>query len=401
MAETLLNVVVVGGSYVGVATVKELLSILPTTHRIILVEPHTHFHHLFAFPRFSILPTHEHKSFIPYTSLFPSSSPHKIIHARATSLSVNPNLLQLDRSIPFSNSTSSTEIPFDYLIAATGTTLSFPGTMPFDSKPASIKSLQSYQEQIARTDSVLIIGGGAVGVQMACDTKEIYPEKKVVLVHSRERVMKGYEKGLDEVIQRRFKELGVDFFGGKRVKIPEGGFTFEEGKEIEVEMQGGKGVLKAGLVVQATGQKPNNGWIVKGLGEGVLNERNGFVRVRKTMQFEGKGYERLFAVGDCNDSGAHKAAKPGMVQGGVAARNVVRLIKGGVEKELEEYEVGRAGIHMTLGLKRHVLFRNPDMAKGETEPFVETKDDGAEDMNIESVWARRGPAVTSPLDYHL
>jgi 2-polyprenyl-6-methoxyphenol hydroxylase-like FAD-dependent oxidoreductase len=49
MATTLKNVIVVGGSYVGKATAQELARIIPSTHRVLLIEPHSHFHHLFAF----------------------------------------------------------------------------------------------------------------------------------------------------------------------------------------------------------------------------------------------------------------------------------------------------------------------------------------------------------------
>jgi hypothetical protein len=31
------------------AAAKELANVLPATHRVLLVEPHSHFHHLFAF----------------------------------------------------------------------------------------------------------------------------------------------------------------------------------------------------------------------------------------------------------------------------------------------------------------------------------------------------------------
>ncbi|KAK3989741.1 apoptosis-inducing factor A [Cladorrhinum sp. PSN332] len=400
MAGALRNVVVVGGSYVGMATAKELASILPVTHRVLLVEPHSHFHHLFAFPRFAILPSHEHKAFIPYTSLFPPSSPHKVIRARAVSL--QPNFLTLDRPwLDSSSSSPSTSLPFDYLIAATGTTLTFPGTMTTDDKPTSISTLRSYQSALKFSPSVLIIGGGAVGVQMACDLKEIYPEKRVTLVHSRDQLMPVYHPALSDLIKDRFQELGVNPVTGSRVILPSGGkfpttYSAEEGQEVHLE--NGQ-TLKAGFVIQATGQKPNNRFVKAGMGEGVLNPKNGFVRVKKTMQFFEAKYNHLFAVGDINDCGAHKAARPGAAQAGVAARNVVRMIEG--ERELEELSVQPAGIHMTLGLKRHVLFRNPNTANGDTEPFVQMKNDGTEDMDIESVWVRRGVVVTDPQDYHL
>ena len=51
MTNTRKNVIVVGASYVGLNTANELVKVLPAeTHRVILIDKHSHFHHLFAFP---------------------------------------------------------------------------------------------------------------------------------------------------------------------------------------------------------------------------------------------------------------------------------------------------------------------------------------------------------------
>lgn len=101
------------------------------------------------------------------------------------------------------------EIPFDYLVVATGTKLRAPGTMQDDEKPLSVKYLQGYQQRLKDARSIAIVGGGAVGVQMATDLKEIYPDKEITLVHSRNQLMPLYHKKLDEIIKARCQELGV------------------------------------------------------------------------------------------------------------------------------------------------------------------------------------------------
>jgi NADH dehydrogenase FAD-containing subunit len=101
------------------------------------------------------------------------------------------------------------EVPYEYLVVASGTKLRAPGTMQDDEKPLSVKYLQTYQERLRQAKSIAIIGGGAVGVQMATDLKEIYPEKDITLVHSRDQLMPLYHKKLDEIIKARCQELGV------------------------------------------------------------------------------------------------------------------------------------------------------------------------------------------------
>ncbi|GKT49697.1 Fe-regulated protein 8 [Colletotrichum spaethianum] len=174
MLQPLKNVVILGGSYVGL-------------------------------PRFSVVPKHEHKAFIPYSAAFagsPNSSRHQVIQARANSLRRNSVVLDRDWQ-------GSAEISYDYLVVTTGTELPAPGTMQHDDKSSSVQYLRSYQESVIKASSIVIVGGGAVGVQMATDLKEFYPDKEITLVHSREHLMPLYHSKLDEIVKSRFSELGV------------------------------------------------------------------------------------------------------------------------------------------------------------------------------------------------
>ncbi|CAI4213588.1 unnamed protein product [Parascedosporium putredinis] len=135
MISTLKNVVVVGGSYVGLAAVKELVNILPATHR----------------PRFSVIPSHEHKAFIPYTAAFSTASdPSRHSVVRAKVLSLFPDRIVLDRDWQ-----GTKEVPYDYVVITTGTRLPAPGTMEHEDKASSIQGAHK----------IVIVGGGAVGVK--------------------------------------------------------------------------------------------------------------------------------------------------------------------------------------------------------------------------------------------
>jgi pyruvate/2-oxoglutarate dehydrogenase complex dihydrolipoamide dehydrogenase (E3) component len=153
------------------------------------------------------VPSYEHKAFIPYTGVFtasPDASRHAVIQAKAVSL--QPKQIILDREWQ-----GSKELAFDYVVIATGTRLAAPGSMPQDDKASSVNYLQDYQQSIKKAKSILVVGGGAVGVQMACDLKEVYPEKDITLAHSREKLMPLYHEALSNIIKDRFKELGVKY----------------------------------------------------------------------------------------------------------------------------------------------------------------------------------------------
>ena len=314
-----------------------------------LVEPHTHFHHIFAFPRFAVVPDHEHKAFIPYTALFasaPSPASHLVVTARV--VNIDNGFLVLDRDY-----NGSSKLPFEYLVVATGTLLSQPCAVQADEKPAGVAYFRQHQQQVRQANSIVIAGGGAAGVQMACDIKEIFPDKTVTLVQSREILMPAFDRRLHDIIAKRFAELGVNFITGRRVRISQ---DQPPGSQLSsVELSDGTSI-PADLVIAATGQKANNALIQQlqpSDGQSLTNPANGMIRVRPTLQFADKRYSNLFAVGDIADTGAHKAARPGMVQADVATANILALIEG--RESSQTFSAGPAAIHLSLGMVRPSL----------------------------------------------
>jgi apoptosis-inducing factor 2 len=45
--------------------------------------------------------------------------------------------------------------------------------------------MRTFQERIKAAKKIAVIGGGAVGIEMASDIKSVYPKTDVTLVHSR------------------------------------------------------------------------------------------------------------------------------------------------------------------------------------------------------------------------
>ncbi|KAJ9122233.1 hypothetical protein QFC22_001652 [Naganishia vaughanmartiniae] len=350
------NVIVVGGSYVGSGAATKLASSLPEGYR----------------PRFAIVPTHEHKAFIPYTRIFntptiPDPYIHSVIRARA--LSVQPdNKIVLDREWK-----GETVVPFEYLVVATGTQLPSPGSMQGEEKTDGVGFFKTYQAGVQRAKDVVIVGGGAVGVQMALDLKEVHPEKNVTLVHSREHVMNRFDTRLHDIVAKRCEELGVKLVTGQRVQVPAGGYP-TDGSATKVVLANGT-EIPTQLVILATGQIPNN-HLLRELDSSstpsgqIINPSNGYLRVRPTLQLQHPGYGHIFALGDIADTGAPKAARPGMAQQDVVVQNIAALVKG--EEVDGKIEVGPAAIHLTLGLKQNVIFRNPIEPGG--EPMIKMQD---------------------------
>lgn len=267
-----------------------------------------------------------------------------MIQARV--LSVKPTHIELDREWQ-----GSKQIDFDYIVLATGTRLSKPAAMDDDDKPSSVEYLRKHQVGVKTSRSILIVGGGAVGVQMATDLKEYYPEKEVTVVQSRTRVMPNFHPGLHDLIKRRFDELGIRLVTGSRVNIPANGFP-NDGTTFAVQLTNGT-TESTQFVILATGQTPNNQLVAdlkpsSADGESIVNPDNEFIRIRPTMQFLDAEYSNMFAVGDIADTGAQKAARPGSIQAAVVAKNIQALIEGRAAEDT--YVKGPGAIHLTLGM---------------------------------------------------
>lgn len=312
------------------------------------------------------MPSHEHKAFIPYSGPFAASesstSQHALVKAKVASL-------HRDRAVLDREWRGVKEIPFDYLVIATGTSLRAPANSGYDDKPGSVRFFQDYQSRVQKAHSILIIGGGAVGVQLATDLKELYPSKRIVLVHSRNRLMPVYHQDMHKIIRERFAELGVEWVASliftilgasylttdnrlilnSRVRLP-----LEESQAGQkfppVQLTDGS-KIDADLIIPAVGQKPNNELVLgleRSRGPALINPANGFIHVKPTLQFLDSEYSHIFAVGDIADTGAHKAARPGAAQAKVVVKNILDLIEG--RKPSEEVVITAPGIHLTLGL---------------------------------------------------
>ncbi|GAA5987008.1 hypothetical protein JCM11641_004417 [Rhodosporidiobolus odoratus] len=410
------NVIVIGGSYVGLMAAKELIELLnPDTHRVVVVDKNSHFGHLFAYPRFAISPGHEHKAFIPFHPML--LAPHAIIQAEAIGFepATGGGKVLLDRDVVVEG-WRGREVEYEAAVVATGTKLSKPGTLDTEKKD-SITYLQSVQSKLKNAQNIVIIGGGAVGVQMATDLSILYPSsnKSITVIQSR-RLMPRFHPKLHEIVQARFDELGVRTLSNVRAKIPEGGYEkLNEAGGGEVELENGRRV-KANYVIHALGQTPNSALLTSSLPSTIL--ASGFLRVTPSLLLDPSDSTeterldgRVWALGDIAESGAPKAARPAMQQAQIVARNLVKRLKGEREDSYETFTPSPGAIHLTLGVVESIIFRNPashvDAQTGEVcwdgEPEFFWKDDGREDMGIESVWERRVPGfVVGDIEkYHL
>ena len=153
-------------------------------------------------------------SVIRYDGTMPCDKPGGLLPLTASILSLSAHSVTLDRAFP-EHGFPTPEIPFEYAIYALGGSLPAPVNLwgprldaqlqadpkaagILGSKPNGMEWLQCAQGVIGKARSVLVVGGGALGIQLATDIADVHPKKRVTLVHSRGRFMPRFSQEMHD-----------------------------------------------------------------------------------------------------------------------------------------------------------------------------------------------------------
>ncbi|KAF7305705.1 FAD/NAD(P)-binding domain-containing protein [Mycena chlorophos] len=390
------TIVVVGGSYCATYLIDALASKVHKTHRIVMIERHSHL----QASKITTVPGFAQKAFVPYTNAFhePQTPRDSVEVVHGVVERVLPGRVVLS---------AGEEIEYEFLVMATGT--GHPersdGGLEMTEKLSSVRRYEALERRMKDARDVVVVGGGAWGIQLAFDTKEFYPDKNVTLVHSRTQMLNRFHPKLHDIVMARAVELGVDLVLGQRVKVPPGGFPVAGPSQVELE--DGR-TLHADIAIQCIGAVPLSNPL-RSLAPDAIDPKTGYIRVKKTLQIDtadrAHAFEKVFAIGDVADTGANKAAAPGYGQAQLVARNIESMIASGTSQRLEEYEVPVAGIHLSIGLHRYVTFIDP--VDERSEPQVrftefEWEGDGRDaseeakfwyECRCQLIWDTRAPGV--------
>lgn len=236
------NIVVIGASFAGYRAAQILSSALPDdgSWRLVIVEPNTHYQFTWTLPRYCVISGHEDKTFIPYGPYLSKAARSKglvrWVHGRATDIS--PTTVAV---ADVSNGPDES-IPYEYLVIATGAGvgLQLPSRVGATDKETGCKLLQQIQGRIRDAEKLVVIGGGAAGVELATDAKDKYPEKTVTLIHSRSAVMNRFGPELQAKALEGLESLGVEVVLGQRAagydgSADPGSLTLTDGRKIDYD----------------------------------------------------------------------------------------------------------------------------------------------------------------------
>ncbi|MEQ1632611.1 MAG: NAD(P)/FAD-dependent oxidoreductase [Planctomycetota bacterium] len=335
-ATTKPKVVILGGGFAGLSAARALRS---APIDLTLIDRRNH--HLFQPLLYQVATAALNPGDIAYPirSVLRNQTNARTILARADRIDLAARLVVLK---------DGDEIPFDYLIVATGATHSYFGHDEWEPWAPGLKTIEDALEirrrvlsayeaaerepDPARVRTLLtfvVVGAGPTGVELAGALMEIGRETvakdyrsfdprslRVVLIEGHQRVLPPFSERLSKIAREALERMGVEVRTGAQVTAID-----KDGVEVGGERIAARVVLwAAGVAASPLGKTLS-----------AETDRAGRVMVRPDLSIEGAPH--VFVTGDLMNVQTNGKPVPGVApaaiqSGRAAAKNVERLLRG-------------------------------------------------------------------------
>lgn len=293
------DVLIVGGGFGGVATAQKLAE---NGVDVTLIDKKDYFEVTFATVRNAADP-----SLLGNTArkLYKNFVKGDFIQATAESMN--------DKEAKLTNGET---IQFKQAIIATGSR--YP-SLPLAKSNSAMTYAERNQEMLdenkalASAKTVLLIGGGLVGVEFAGEIASAFPDKDITLAHASDALLDGSQP---KARRKAFEQLTA-----KGVTVKFNRRFAKEGDIYRCSISGE--TVQPDIAYVCVGMVPNTEFLQAEL-PSVLNER-GLVKVDANMQVE--GYTNLYSLGDCSTLDDRKHGYLAGVQGAHLADSLLKSAK--------------------------------------------------------------------------
>ncbi|MBZ5752102.1 dihydrolipoyl dehydrogenase [Metabacillus rhizolycopersici] len=171
--------------------------------------------------------------------------------------------------------------------------------------------------------SVVIIGGGVIGVEFACIFASLKSE--VTVIEAADRIVPSEDADASKVLTKVLKKKGIRFHTSTKVTEVQ-----RNGTQKAVKCADGKGnelTIEADTLIVSVGRKPN----LSGVQQVAIEKEGPFIKVNDKME---TNLPNIYAVGDV--VGGYQLAHVASAEGIVAATNAA-----GLEDKMEYHVVPR------------------------------------------------------------
>lgn len=312
------RVVVVGGGVAGSLVAKSLQFHADLT----LIDPKDYFEIPWASLRSMVEPSFAERSVIYHRDYLTNG---RVVVSKAINI-LNSQVLTADGRL----------IAYDYLVIATGHDDRLPQT-----RPERLEQYKSENEEIKASGSILIVGGGPTGVELASEIAVDFREKRVTLVHNGSRLL--------EFIGPKAASKTLEWLKSKKVEV-----KLQQSIDLDNISVGSKSyvtsrgeTIKADCVLLCTGKQPGSAWLSETMLKGNID---GFGRLKVDENLRVKGCKNIFAIGDITDIKELKQGYLAQKHALIVAKNLKLLLTlGGKESKMSVYKPNSIKVIVSLG----------------------------------------------------
>ncbi|KAK4703405.1 apoptosis-inducing factor 2, partial [Phenoliferia sp. Uapishka_3] len=357
----LLNVVIVGFGLSGAGAANALSSTLPPTHRLICISATEAAFYSISSIRGAVTEPWGTKTTVDLSEekFFGMGSRHRIVVGNVVEF--GRNHVVLDNDFEELGEGGGRRIEFEYAVLAMGSSYPKPCRPPPDqtSTTAVTAYLETLQEAVKNSTSILITGGGPVGIEFAGEVAALYGKSKLItLVHSAPRFFEGagFKPSLGESLKSQLIAYGVNLVFGTRLDT--GDAETGKLKEKVTYDLGDGGVIEPDFLFKAYGSSPNTS-LLNSFQPPILDPTSHRVLVSPTFQVQTlpsstsqsspEQLDHIFAIGDITNVDETKLWAHSQFHGAVVGANIVKLIKDPQVTSLKQYTPGAKIIVVCVG----------------------------------------------------
>ncbi|KAF6169307.1 hypothetical protein GIB67_013737 [Kingdonia uniflora] len=314
------RVVIVGGGCAGGLLAKSL----QFNADVILIDPKEYFEISWASLRAVVEPTFAERTLFNHIDYFTNG---RLITSRVVNITHTEVLTSEGLSIAY-----------DYLIIATGHDDSVPKT-----RTARLQQYREENEKVKSASSILILGGGPTGVELAGELSIDFPEKKVTLIHRGSRLL--------EFIGTKASKKALNWLISKKVEVILDQSVDLDSVENKTYLTSSGETIKADCHFLCTGKPTGSSWLKETMLGDKLDSRG---RLMVDEHLRVKGRTNVFAIGDITDTEELKQGYLAQKHALLVAKNIKLLMKGGDEQKMITYKPAAAMALVSLGRKEAV-----------------------------------------------
>ena len=312
---------------------------------VTIIDERDGFYHLIGSPLTLADEEYAARAWVKYEdipALQGTNSNIRVLHGSVQTVDINAKIATYSpRGIQVGTQTAATiHLPYDYLVVASGLRRPFPVVPQSLRRKQYLFEAESHIRAVtASRHGVVVVGGGAVGIEMAAELKLVHPHLKITLVHSRDKLLSS--EALPDQVKDKSLELlrkaGVNVILSRRLNRCEDTVDAQGNGCVRLHFSSsstspsGDTILADHVIMAVSKPVPTT----LGMLPTSMLDDEGYVHITANLAFSSssdptpppeteteKGTESHFAIGDVVRWSGIKRCGGAMYMGYLAAHNI-------------------------------------------------------------------------------